>query len=298
MIFFMVIILLFVMGYLYEEILQMRYRWKNMIQSKLENRYQIIPLSSGNSFVMDHGQDSKISKRQFSGRANSSSSGKVFRAASSVRQYSLPSLVMSRQGSSIGSGASGSMVGGGGGVSRQYSHLTQQDNDDDKLDEKRDDAKEEVEVSVEYSDVTNGNQPKWAATSASDEVDGAEMGRARQITVDSRVMNASDHLPLWKLLKYGFQLVVAHFFFNVWNAIDLGVVVFTTVGLIARMAVNGDSTTSRCSLALASIAVWFKFLYFLRSFSYSGPLGKRHRLFVILNFQSDPSLLVPLICHA
>ena len=53
------------------------------------------------------------------------------------------------------------------------------------------------------------------------------------------------------------------------------VIIFTGIaGLLLRMAYGEDTKGGRIVLAITSILMWFKLLYFMRSFSNSGPLGK------------------------
>lgn len=59
---------------------------------------------------------------------------------------------------------------------------------------------------------------------------------------------------------------------DVWNIVDILVIIFTLWGTILRCIYTSDYYSSRCVLSVASIFVWFKILYFLRPFPSSGPL--------------------------
>jgi hypothetical protein len=69
-----------------------------------------------------------------------------------------------------------------------------------------------------------------------------------------------------------FWVVFSHFFLDLWNMIDLGIVVTGVVGLFYLICLDRASFESRSFLALASVLIWFKLLYFLRPFYVSGPL--------------------------
>ena len=59
---------------------------------------------------------------------------------------------------------------------------------------------------------------------------------------------------------------------HVWTFIDLGALSLPIIGVLCRLAANDETVDSRSILAVASIFVWFKLLYYLRAFSFSGPL--------------------------
>ncbi len=61
---------------------------------------------------------------------------------------------------------------------------------------------------------------------------------------------------------------------DLWNAVDLVIVVNGIIGLVLRLAYDRDTPTGRSCLAVTSVFMWFKILYFLRPFSSTGPLGK------------------------
>lgn len=76
------------------------------------------------------------------------------------------------------------------------------------------------------------------------------------------------------------KVIVQHVLGDIWNFIDISLVVTGTVGMVCRIYYDEDSPTGRCFLALCSILLWFKLLYYLRPFSNSGPLGKPFPLFI------------------
>jgi hypothetical protein len=62
-------------------------------------------------------------------------------------------------------------------------------------------------------------------------------------------------------------------FQNLWNIVDLSIIVTSYIGVIVRFREKKDTQLSLCALSLASILTWFKILYFLRPFESSGQLG-------------------------
>jgi hypothetical protein len=76
----------------------------------------------------------------------------------------------------------------------------------------------------------------------------------------------------WNHLLFIFGVLRLHFL-DVWNIIDAFVICLGFAGSIARCVARRETNTSRCILSVASIFVYFKFLYFLRAFEQSGPLG-------------------------
>lgn len=59
---------------------------------------------------------------------------------------------------------------------------------------------------------------------------------------------------------------------DIWNQIDLTVIAGSMTGNILRIIYWRDTNVSRITLSLASIAMWFNVLYFLRAFESTGPL--------------------------
>jgi hypothetical protein len=67
-----------------------------------------------------------------------------------------------------------------------------------------------------------------------------------------------------------------HVFGDMWNTMDAISFAGAFVGIIIRLSYMTDTDVSRSILAVSSVFVWFKVLYFLRAFSSSGPLSKCH----------------------
>jgi WD40 repeat protein len=68
-------------------------------------------------------------------------------------------------------------------------------------------------------------------------------------------------------------LHLAKHFIDLWNLVDLTIVLTGITGLVLRLAYTRDTPTGRSFMAVASVFMWFKILYFLRPFATSGPLG-------------------------
>jgi WD40 repeat protein len=85
--------------------------------------------------------------------------------------------------------------------------------------------------------------------------------------------------------------IISHFFFDIWDFIDGAVIVTGVPGIVMRFYYQHNTVVGRCFLALCSILLWFKILYFMRPFSTSGPLGKKMLFFVSFHF--DFSRLLP-----
>lgn len=67
------------------------------------------------------------------------------------------------------------------------------------------------------------------------------------------------------------------FFYDIWNLIDDSIIFFGLVGTSSRLNRGYETDTSRCFLAIASVAIWIQILYYLRPFESSGHLGKRDK---------------------
>jgi WD40 repeat protein len=65
-----------------------------------------------------------------------------------------------------------------------------------------------------------------------------------------------------------------HVFGDMWNTMDAISFAGAFVGIIIRLSYMTDTDVSRSILAVSSVFVWFKVLYYLRAFSSSGPLSK------------------------
>lgn len=81
-------------------------------------------------------------------------------------------------------------------------------------------------------------------------------------------------------------------FSHFWNVLDLVVCVTGIAGLAMRFQHNHDTDYGRVLLAITSVLMWFKTLYFMRPFSSSGPL-----VAAILRIMYDVRFfLVTLLC--
>ena len=68
--------------------------------------------------------------------------------------------------------------------------------------------------------------------------------------------------------------LISQFIMDIWNAIDVSIILSGITGLVMRIVANKDSPSSRIALSITSILMWFKLLYYMRPFSASGQLGK------------------------
>jgi hypothetical protein len=101
---------------------------------------------------------------------------------------------------------------------------------------------------------------------------------------------SSDHAPLHRL-AYAMIIVIiasnlyflymefvqilffgAAYFMDIWNSIDVLVILTTLCGNALRLAYRRETAISACMLAVASIGLWFNILYYLRAFESTGPL--------------------------
>lgn len=71
----------------------------------------------------------------------------------------------------------------------------------------------------------------------------------------------------------GFKKASLDYITDFWNLVDVCVICSAVTGVSIRMHYNEDTPLSRPVLALASVLIWFKILYFMRPFQASGPLG-------------------------
>ncbi len=76
--------------------------------------------------------------------------------------------------------------------------------------------------------------------------------------------------------RFQIGLALIHFTRDIWNALDVAVLITGFPGMILRFIYDDDIAVGRCFLALCSIFMWCKVLYYMRPFSSSGPLGKFH----------------------
>eukprot|EP01039_Chlorochromonas_danica_P007425 gene7427-8212_t len=72
--------------------------------------------------------------------------------------------------------------------------------------------------------------------------------------------------------QFDWTVILAHFARDIWNTIDAAVILTGVPGLLIMLVLQRMTPTSRIYLALCSVLMWFKILYFLRPFSNSGPL--------------------------
>jgi WD40 repeat protein len=73
--------------------------------------------------------------------------------------------------------------------------------------------------------------------------------------------------------KVSWKTVAKHFV-DLWNFNDFLISFTGIIGLILRLSYYSDTPTGRAFLAISSVGVYFKILYFLRPFAATGPLGK------------------------
>jgi WD40 repeat protein len=66
--------------------------------------------------------------------------------------------------------------------------------------------------------------------------------------------------------------IIFHFMFDFWNFLDFLLLSCGIIGLSLRIGFSDDILIGKSLLALTSVVIWFKLLYFLRPFSNSGPL--------------------------
>lgn len=80
-------------------------------------------------------------------------------------------------------------------------------------------------------------------------------------------------------IKARFQVVTLrtiglHLVRDLWNAMDLFIILSGLSGMLLRVVLQRESDSGRVLLAVCSVLMWFKVLYYMRPFSNSGPLGK------------------------
>jgi WD40 repeat protein len=75
----------------------------------------------------------------------------------------------------------------------------------------------------------------------------------------------------WKAVR---NALILHFT-DLWNFLDLTTIICGITGLLLRLFYGRDTPTGRSFLAITSVCMWFKILYFLRPFSTTGPLGNQ-----------------------
>jgi hypothetical protein len=73
---------------------------------------------------------------------------------------------------------------------------------------------------------------------------------------------------------FPFRYIGFNYFKDYWNIVDFGYILCGVIGISLRTIHWGETDTSACYLAVASIFVWLKLLYYMRPFRSSGPLSK------------------------
>jgi hypothetical protein len=89
----------------------------------------------------------------------------------------------------------------------------------------------------------------------------------------------------YQQVRFENESIIWHFVGDMWNALDFVSLIGSLIGFAMRLEQMKDTRASRCILAVSSVFIWFKVLYFLRAFSSSGPLGElltSSRVFYIL----------------
>lgn len=73
--------------------------------------------------------------------------------------------------------------------------------------------------------------------------------------------------------NFSTENLIFYFTHDLWNVLDCSICIFGILGMLLRLVYNfQDTPTGRCFLAMTSILMWFKWLYFLRPYPWSGPL--------------------------
>jgi WD40 repeat protein len=82
--------------------------------------------------------------------------------------------------------------------------------------------------------------------------------------------SAEGKIKKFSELKWSYA---AKHFVDLWNLVDSTIVLTGITALVLRLAYTRDTPTGRSFMAVTSVFMWFKILYFLRPFATSGPLG-------------------------
>jgi hypothetical protein len=93
-----------------------------------------------------------------------------------------------------------------------------------------------------------------------------------------RVKQRDAFIVKWRLTYQIITCCISHFFYDIWNFLDIVIIITGIIGLGSRLALNRDTESGRILLSITSVMMWFKLLYFMRPFSSSGPLGRCHLL--------------------
>lgn len=70
------------------------------------------------------------------------------------------------------------------------------------------------------------------------------------------------------------SFALKHVFTDFWNMLDIALCVTGIVGIAMRFWYHRDTDTGSNLLAITSVLMWLKTLYFMRPFSSSGQFGK------------------------
>jgi WD40 repeat protein len=86
------------------------------------------------------------------------------------------------------------------------------------------------------------------------------------------ISHTAQYISTFSAVKIG-KIICQHFS-DFWNMLDLAVILMVLLGTLLRCFYGHETDRSRCVLAIGTVLVWFKPLYFLRPFRESGPLGE------------------------
>lgn len=75
-----------------------------------------------------------------------------------------------------------------------------------------------------------------------------------------------------KFGRLSLMAVGLHVIRDAWNGLDCVIISTGLTGMLLRMFYQTDTAAGRCILAVCSVAMWCKVLYYMRPFSTSGPL--------------------------
>jgi hypothetical protein len=75
-----------------------------------------------------------------------------------------------------------------------------------------------------------------------------------------------------KFGRVSWTTVGLHVIRDAWNGLDCVIISTGLSGMLLRMAYQTDTAAGRCLLAVCSVSMWCKVLYYMRPFSTSGPL--------------------------
>eukprot|EP01038_Epipyxis_sp_PR26KG_P005462 gene5462-7563_t len=107
-----------------------------------------------------------------------------------------------------------------------------------------------------------------------------------------RQMHANEKMVVINKKKYKFFVRIFIRIYKhlteFWSIVDVCIILTAAVGMIQRLAYpSSEWAIGKCILAVSSILVWFKILYFMRPFESSGPLVS-----IILQISNDIKFIV------